>query len=811
MEKKIKMEINNTENKTVGLTGKEVEERINKGLVNYDTSVKTKSIKQIVLGNIFTLFNIINFLLGLAVFYSKSYKNLFFLGVVFSNTAISIIQEIKSKKAVDKLSVLASAKIKCIRDGKTETIGINEIVLDDILSLEIGNQIVTDSTIIEGEVEVNESFITGESDTITKKKGDNLLSGSFIVSGKCKAKVIHIGEENFTSKISSGAKCVKKVNSEIMKSLNRIIQFVSIAIVPIGMLLFWNQFNLDGNNIQNAIVNTVAAIIGMIPEGLILLTSSVLAVSVVRLAKQKVLVQQLYCIETLARVDTLCLDKTGTITEGTMEVDDIIPFEIEKNKMEKILTEIAFASEDLNSTIDAIKEKYKGKNEWKVLKKIPFSSQKKWSGINFEKEGSFIIGAPEFILKDDYSKYKEKIEKYTENYRVILLANSKDQFVDKELPSNIEVLGLILICDKIRKEAAETLKYFKEQGVTVKIISGDNPVTVSKIAKNVGVENYDKWINMSEVKNIEEIEDLVEKYSIFGRVSPVQKKEIVKALKQKGHTVAMTGDGVNDVLSLKEADCSIAMASGSDATKNCSELVLLDSNFASMPKIVAEGRRTINNIERSATLFLVKTLYATVLALIFLIAKMPYPFMPVQLSLISVVTIGIPSFILALEPNKERIKGHFLRNVISRAIPTSLTAILNIIIIAIFSYKMNIDVKVYSSLCVILTAFTGLHLLSSLCAPLDIFRIKNDTMGKTYVSQGVRTGLFVSMIILFLIGITVFSDWFSIHIGNDVIKPGIFIMVLSSGTYYLLTWISKKIFKVNKWVNKWGRGLNVPY
>ena len=800
------MKINNTEesNQNIneesiiynGLTSKEVEERINKGLVNYDTSVPTKSIKQIVISNIFTLFNIINCLLGLAVFYSKSYKNLFFLGVVFSNAAISIVQEIKSKITIDKLSVLASAKVKCIRDGKSKNIGINEIVLDDLLEFETGNQIVTDSVILEGEVEVNESFITGESDLITKKKGDSLLSGSFIVSGKCKAKVIHIGEENFTSKISSGAKCVKKVNSEIMKSLKRIIQVVSIAIVPIGTLLFFNQYSLDGNNLPSAIVNTVAAIIGMIPEGLILLTSSVLAVSVVRLAKQNVLVQELYCIETLARVDTLCLDKTGTITEGTMEVKNIVSFSNDTNRMEKILNEIAFASEDSNSTIEAIKEKFKGTNNWIAVKKIAFSSQKKWSGIYFENEGSFIIGAPEFILKEDYTKYKVEIEKYTNDYRVILLAHSKNNFTGKELPENLEVIGVVLIKDKIRKDAKKTLEYFKEQGVTIKIISGDNPITVSKIAEEVGVENYNKFIDMSKVKNDEEIGSLATEYTIFGRVSPTQKKEIVKSLKEKGHTVAMTGDGVNDVLSLKEADCSIAMASGSDATKNCSELVLLDSNFKSMPKIVAEGRRTINNIERSATLFLVKTLYATALALIFLIAKMPYPFMPIQLSLISIVTIGIPSFVLALEPNKERIKGRFLRNVISRAIPAAFTVVLNIIVIAIWGYKKNIDIQVYSSLCVILTAFTGLHLLSSLCKPLDIFRIKNNKIGKTYASQGVRTGLFVAMITLFVIGITLFSNWFSIKITKDIIQPAIVIMIFSSIIYYLLTWVSKKIFKV---------------
>lgn len=655
----------------IGLTKEEVEERIKENKVNYDTSLPTKSIKTIVRENIFTLFNLINILLGVAVFCVGSYKNLLFLIVIFCNTAISIIQEINSKKAVDKLSILAQAKVNCIRDGEKQEIGINSIVLDDLLMLETGNQIVADSIILEGEVEVNESFITGESDVIYKRKGDTLLSGSFVVSGKCKAEVIHIGDENYTSKISSGAKYVKKVNSEIMKSLNGIIKIVSIAIVPIGILLFFNQLGLTENSFKNAVVNTVAAIIGMIPEGLVLLTSTVLAVSVIRLSKRKVLVQELYCIETLARVDTLCLDKTGTITEGTMEVNDIIEITKSKQELEEILSEISSASDDNNSTIEAIRAKYKNKQKWKVINKIPFSSQKKWSGVCFKDKGSYIIGAPEFVLREKYDEYKERIEKYSNDYRVIIVANSEGDFIEKELPDKLEVLGFVLISDVIRKEASKTLKYFKEQGVNIKIISGDNPITVSKIAKRAGVENSEKYINMQEIKTKEQLEKAAKEYTIFGRVTPVQKKELVQALKKEGHTVAMTGDGVNDVLALKEADCSIAMASGSDATRNVAELVLLDSNFASMPEIVLEGRRTINNIERSATLFLVKTIYASILAIIFLFVNMPYPFMPIQLTLISTVTIGIPSFVLALEPNKERIKGKFLRNVISRALRNS--------------------------------------------------------------------------------------------------------------------------------------------
>lgn len=769
----------------IGLTKEEVEERIKENKVNYDTSLPTKSIKTIVRENIFTLFNLINILLGVAVFCVGSYKNLLFLIVIFCNTAISIIQEINSKKAVDKLSILAQAKVNCIRDGEKQEIGINSIVLDDLLMLETGNQIVADSIILEGEVEVNESFITGESDVIYKRKGDTLLSGSFVVSGKCKAEVIHIGDENYTSKISSGAKYVKKVNSEIMKSLNGIIKIVSIAIVPIGILLFFNQLGLTENSFKNAVVNTVAAIIGMIPEGLVLLTSTVLAVSVIRLSKRKVLVQELYCIETLARVDTLCLDKTGTITEGRMEVNDIIEITKSKEELEEILSEIASASDDNNSTIEAIRAKYKNKEKWKVINKVPFSSQKKWSGVSFKDKGSYIIGAPEFVLREKYDEYKERIEKYSNDYRVIIVANSEGDFIEKELPDKLEVLGFVLISDVIRKEANKTLKYFKEQGVNIKIISGDNPITVSKIAKRAGVENSEKYINMQEIKTKEQLEKAAKEYTIFGRVTPVQKKELVQALKKEGHTVAMTGDGVNDVLALKEADCSIAMASGSDATRNVAELVLLDSNFASMPEIVLEGRRTINNIERSATLFLVKTIYASILAIIFLFVNMPYPFMPIQLTLISTVTIGIPSFVLALEPNKERIKGEFLKNVIRNALPVGLTVILNIFALTISNKMQIITEEQYSSLCVIATGICGILLL------FTFVKARRSEKSKLPISI-FRLLLAIVITILFVVGLTVFNWWFNIAPLMPIMTFIIKIIILSIMNLGIITIVIQK-------------------
>ena len=656
-----------------GLNDEQVKQRIDSNLVNYDTTVPTKSVKKILYENFFTLFNLLNLALAIAIFAVGSYKNMLFLFIVIINTAISTIQEIHSKRVVDKLSLMATSKVNVIRNSKKQNISIYELVLDDIVEFHTGNQIPTDSIIQDGEVLVNESFITGEPDSITKKKGDTILSGSYIISGKCLAKVEHIGTDNYTAKISSGAKYIKKVKSEIMTSLNKIIKVLTFVIIPIGACMFYSQLNIDGITVQDAVVQSAASIIGMIPEGLVLLTSTVLAISVIRLSKSKVLVQDLYCIETLARVDTLCLDKTGTLTEGSMEVKDFVCVNTDKNEMNNILANISKFSEDENATIMAIKNYFSNiSNEFEVVNKIAFSSDKKWSGISFKDKGSYIIGAPEFVLKDDFDKYRDEIEKYAMDYRVLVLAHSKNDFNKKDLPDGVNLLGYILLLDKIRPDASNTLSYFEAQGVDIKIISGDNPVTVSKIAKNVGVKNYDRYIDMSTISENTDLNDIAINYTIFGRVSPTQKQSLIKSLKSNNRTVAMTGDGVNDVLALKEADCSVAMASGSDATKNISQLVLLKSDFAAMPKIVAEGRRTINNIQRSASLFLVKTIYSTIFALMFLIMHEQYPFDPIQLSLISVTTIGIPSFMLALEPNKERIRGKFLQNVIAKAFPTAL-------------------------------------------------------------------------------------------------------------------------------------------
>lgn len=704
-----------------GLSTKEVKQRINNGKVNYDTTTPSKSIKQILIENTCTLFNFINLILGVAIIVVGSYKNLLFLGVVICNTLISTIQEIRAKRIVDKLSVISSSKAKVVRDGKEKEIHINSIVLDDLIIYELGNQVVADSKILDGSCEVNESFITGEAKTIYKKEGDTLLSGSFIVSGNVKAKVIHVGLDNYTSIISRDAKKMKKeINSEIMRSLNKIVKYVSISLVPIGILLLLRQFAIEGNTTQNAVVTVVAAVVGMIPEGLILLVSTVLAISVIRLSKYKVLIQDLYCIETLARVDTLCLDKTGTITEGKMEINDVILLNNNDiNKIDEILEAISTNLNDKNPTFMALNEKYGNDSKVKSINNIPFSSERKFSGIVLEKE-SYIIGAPEFVLGKEIDNYKNKIDELSNENRVLALIKTS-HIKNNEIPNKKDVLALILIRDKVRKEAANTLAYFMDNDVELKVISGDSANTVATVAKNVGIDVK----GVFDARLINEETDLnliVEENNIFGRVKPDQKKMIISALKRNGHVVAMTGDGVNDVLALKESDCGIAMNEGSDAARNVAELVLLDSNFDSMPEVVKEGRRTINNVERSATLFLSKTIYASLLALLFLFINYTYPFIPIQLTLINSLTIGIPAFILALEPNKSRVKGKFFINVISKAIPSGITTVVNILLLVFFASLINFPNEQTSTIAVIITAYTAILLIYRISKPLNLLR-----------------------------------------------------------------------------------------
>lgn len=744
-----------------GLCKEEVKKRKEAGLFNEDVTVPTKSLKQIILGNVFTLFNILNLFLSLSVILVGSYKNLLFMGGVICNTLISIIQEIRTKRAIDKLSLLATSKAAVTRDGKKEEISLDEIVLDDIISFKVGEQVSVDTIILEGKCEVNEAFITGEETPISKQAGDIILSGSFLISGHVVGKVEHVGLENYTSKISSEARYAKKVNSVLMKSLNTIIKWVSIVVVPLGIILFIKQLHL-GNGTADAVLNTVAAVIGMIPEGLVLLTSTVLAVGIIKLSKYRVLVQELYCIEMLARTDVLCLDKTGTLTEGKMEVSDIVPISAPLHKIEKILGHFSKYSEDENATIEAIRKKYECTGGILFREFIPFVSEKKYSAFITHDEGTYILGAPEFILKKG-DPLLQKMESYSEKYRVLLLAHTSHD-IKKETNFPVTSLAFVLLQDIIRSTAKDTIFYFKKQGVSIKVISGDHPKTVSQIAKRVDIDGYDKYIDMSTINEGEDLKLLVDQYTIFGRVSPKQKKDLIIALKEKGHTVAMTGDGVNDVLALKEADCSIAMASGSDAARNVSQIVLLESNFDAMPNVVKEGRQTVNNIERSATLFLTKTMYASMLAILFLFINMPYPFEPIQLTLTSVVAIGIPSFVLALETNSKRIEGNFFSNVFSKAFPFALMIVINIVFIMFFSSVLNLSKDETSTVCVLMNAFVSFLLLFRVSLPFTL----------------VKKILYVAMIVLFIFQVIGFRTLFSLsYLNLKMIFVIVFLILLT--------------------------------
>ena len=710
-----------------GLTDSMVKERINKRLVNYNTQPSTKTIPEIIRSNVLTYFNFLNIFLGAAVLlagiisnqFMYSLKNCLFVGVIFWNTVISTIQEIISKKIVDKLSVISSSKALVIRDSKEQIIEMDNIVLDDIIIFKPGNQVLTDSIVLEGNVEVNESFITGESNTILKKVGDTLLSGSFIISGSSICKVIHVGENNYVNKISSDAKYIKENNSVIYNSFKTMVQILSFIIIPLGAALFCNQYLIIGSSIGNSIINTVAALIGMIPNGLVLLTSSVMAVSVIRLSKQKVLVQQLYCIETLSRVNVICLDKTGTITTGNMKLHDIIPNNnYTKEEFSKIILKIVNGLDDNSSTFKAIRDKYQDKIKQEVIDTIPFSSERKFSALQIKNDYSYYIGAYEYIVKDrelDYSKIKD----YLNDYRILTVCKTKDNLTNK--PTNLEVVGFILIEDEIRKEASDTLKFFKEQGVKIKIISGDNSKTVLNIIKKVTGDDNLKAVNFPEIEE-SNLKTVIEETDVFGRVTPIGKKQLILTLKELGYITAMTGDGVNDVLALKEADCSIAMSSGSDASKAVSQIVLLDNNFASMPKIVAEGRRTINNIERSASLLLVKTIYTILIILTCLFTQNEYFFIPIQLTLITTCTIGIPSFILALEPNTNIVSGNFLLKIFKNSIPAGITVFLDVIIIILFKQAFPMNESIINALAVLVTGTTGFIHLYYVSKPFNFLR-----------------------------------------------------------------------------------------
>lgn len=699
-----------------GLTTQEVETRIKDGLVNTIDNKSTKSYKQIFMSHIFTLFNLINFILALLIAYTGSYRNLFFLGVVFSNIIIGIYQEVRSKITLDKISLIHTMKVCVIRNCMESMVNIQDIVVDDLIKIKTGNQIVSDSVVREGSVEVDESLLTGESDAVIKNVGDILYSGSFVVSGNAITQVIRIGQENYASQMVLSAKKFKKYPSELRDTLNTIIKYVSIVILPLGIVLFYKNVYVLNQPIKESILTMSAALIGMIPEGLVILTSIALAVGVIHLAKNKTLVQELYCLETLARVDVLCLDKTGTITEGNMVVEG---FDSNDHQFEEIMCNLSNDLQDDNPTIQAIREYFEPKSTFKLMKTIPFHSSKKYSGAVYENY-KYIIGAYSFIIKKDNQTIIDDIEKHSSlGLRVISVVKTNP---DDENLDHVEFIGNIYLCDKIRENAKTTLDYFKQQGVDIKIISGDHPITVSHIAKRVGLEKYNKYIDMTDVKD-DEIDEIVKDYQIFGRVTPNQKKLLIEALKKHGHTVGMSGDGVNDVLAFKEADVSIAMNSGSDIAKSSANLVLLDSNFDALPKVLYEGRRVINNIQRVATLFLTKTIFSILLTIITILLPLEYPFIPIHLTFVSSFTIGIPAFFMAIEPNKKRVENRFLENIIRISLPSGISVVISILMIYFLSIFNHYSDELITQLSLITIAINGCIVLTKVSLPLTKLRM----------------------------------------------------------------------------------------
>ncbi|MFR8549153.1 MAG: cation-translocating P-type ATPase [Lachnospiraceae bacterium] len=726
-----------------GLTQAQVDERIAQGAVNKPVEAASKSPKEIVFSNVFTYFNLIFFIIAVLLIAVGSFRDLTFLPVITANTLIGIIQELRSKKVLDNLSILNAPKSTVIRDGQKRVIPAEELVLDDVVVFTAGNQIPADAVAESGEVLVNESLITGESDQIIKKKGDALLSGSFVVSGQCQARIEKVGEDSYVSQLTLEAKAMNDEEvSEMIRSLDRLVKTIGILIIPIAIILFSQQHVINGASLRDSVTATVAAIIGMIPEGLYLLASVALAVSVMRLAMQKVLVHNMKCIETLARVDVLCVDKTGTITDNTMTVKKLLPLrrvetgaadteaaeEVdqedlkfsseEQAEVELAVGDFAAAMVTDNITMKAIKDAFRKRSGKRPEKVFPFSSETKYSGAVFE-DASYVLGAPEFVLKESYAQYAAQIERWShQGYRVLVFGTYEGTLDGKALCAPAQPMGMILLANPIRENAKETFTYFANQGVEIKVISGDNPVTVSEVAKEAGIAHAECYVDAGTLTDEAMLREAANKYTVFGRVTPDQKRQLISALKAAGHTVAMTGDGVNDVLALKDADCSIAMASGSDAAAQVSQLVLLESDFSKMPSVVAEGRRVVNNIERTASLFLVKNIFSLCMSILSIVLMVNYPLEPSQISLISMFTIGIPAFIMSLEKNTERIQGHFLSNVLFKALPGGLTDFIVVSALYLFCIEFNVNEADVSTSSTIVLAIVGLMILYQIASPM---------------------------------------------------------------------------------------------
>lgn len=720
-----------------GLTDEEVRQRVEEGLTNRTDISTDKTTKEIVVSNVFTYFNLIFLVITILLIMVGSFRNLTFLPIIIGNTVIGIVQEIRAKKTLEKMSLLNAPHADVIRNGSVKQISTDELVKDDVILLTAGKQICADAVVISGNIQVNESLLTGEADEVEKTEGSTLMSGSFVVSGECYARLEKVGNESYISKLSLEAKSMGgKEQSEMIRSINLIVKWVGIVIIPIGLILFWQSHFVNGESITKSVTSTVAAIIGMIPEGLYLLTTVALALSTMKLARKKVLLHDMKSIETLARVDVLCVDKTGTITEPDMKLKEIFLCKnsgadgtqtaLTLDELKSLILDYANASVDNNATMLALKA-YAAEaltNNTSALHRTAvsqqaFSSSLKYGSVTFS-DGTYLLGAPEFIMHEDFARIEEEIIPYADKGdRVLLFARYDGENVENGINGSVTPLGFVALANPIRENAVKTFEYFKSQGVAIKVISGDNPRTVSRIAIQAGIESAESFVDAATLDTEDKIADAVNKYTVFGRVTPKQKKQLVKALQAKGHTVAMTGDGVNDILAMKDADCSVAMASGSEAAAQAAQVVLLDSDFAHMPDVVYEGRRVVNNIQRSASLFLVKNIFSLLLSLFSVILMVTYPLEPAQVSLISMFTIGVPGFLLALEQNKDRIKGHFITNVMLKALPGGLTDVIAVGALVVCGEVFCISDASIGTIATLVLSVVGFMILFKISEPLN--------------------------------------------------------------------------------------------
>lgn len=720
-----------------GLTDEEVRQRVEEGLTNRADISTDKTTKEIVISNVFTYFNLIFLVITILLIMVGSFRNLTFLPIIIGNTVIGIVQEIRAKKTLEKMSLLNAPRADVIRNGSVKQISTEELVKDDVILLTAGKQICADAVVISGNIQVNESLLTGEADEVEKTEGSTLMSGSFVVSGECYARLEKVGNESYISKLSLEAKSMGgKEQSEMIRSINLIVKWVGIVIIPIGLILFWQSHFVNGESITKSVTSTVAAIIGMIPEGLYLLTTVALALSTMKLARKKVLLHDMKSIETLARVDVLCVDKTGTITEPDMKLKEIFLCKnsgadgtqtaLTLDELKSLILDYANASVDNNATMlalkayaaDALTNNTSALHRTAVSQQA-FSSSLKYGSVTFS-DGTYLLGAPEFIMHEDFARIEEEIIPYADKGdRVLLFARYDGENVENGINGSVTPLGFVALANPIRENAVKTFEYFKSQGVSIKVISGDNPRTVSRIAIQAGIESAESFVDAATLDTEDKIADAVNKYTVFGRVTPKQKKQLVKALQAKGHTVAMTGDGVNDILAMKDADCSVAMASGSEAAAQAAQVVLLDSDFAHMPDVVYEGRRVVNNIQRSASLFLVKNIFSLLLSLFSVILMVTYPLEPAQVSLISMFTIGVPGFLLALEQNKDRIKGHFITNVMLKALPGGLTDVIAVGALVVCGEVFCISDASIGTIATLVLSVVGFMILFKISEPLN--------------------------------------------------------------------------------------------